>query len=92
MQVQKFYCPAGEDGERTQFLGGAQGNAQLQQTANCTPGAASFTLEPEDASDDNYREFSTTAEGRYQLTVEEGIYVLTETDPELPACGLASAK
>lgn len=89
VQVQKFFCPAGEDGERTQFLGGAQGNAQLQQTANCTPGAASFTLEPEDASDDNYREFSTTAEGRYQLTVEEGIYVLTETNPDLPGSSAA---
>jgi hypothetical protein len=83
VQVRKFTCPAGEEGERTMFLGGAQGNAQLKQTANCVPAVADFTLTPENGSDANYREFSTTAEGRFQVTVEEGIYVLTEVNPDL---------
>ena len=83
VQVQKFVCPAGEDGERTLFLGGAQGNAQLKQTVGCVPAVAEFTLVPEDAAASNERAFATTTEGRYQVTVEEGIYVLTETNPDL---------
>ena len=83
MQVQKFVCPAGEDGERTAFLGGAQGNAQLRQTVGCVPAVAEFTLVPENGSAGNNRQFATTTEGRYQVTVEEGIYVLTETNPDL---------
>ncbi len=89
VQVQKFVCPAGEDGERTQFLGGAQGNAELAKTAGCVPGEASFTLEAEDGSGDGPIEFQTNAEGRYQVTVTEGIYVLTETDPDLPGSSAA---
>ncbi len=84
VQVQKFYCPAGEDGARTAFLGGAQGNQELQQTAGCEPGVASFTLEAEDGSTESNAEFSTNEEGRAQLTAVEGIYLLTETDPDMP--------
>ena len=84
VQVQKFFCPAGDEGERTRFLGGAQGNQELQHTAGCQPGVASFTLVAEDGSTESNAEFKTNAEGRAQLTAVEGIYLLTETDPDLP--------
>ncbi|HWV34684.1 MAG TPA: SpaA isopeptide-forming pilin-related protein, partial [Thermomicrobiales bacterium] len=83
VQVQKFFCPAGDGGERTQFLGGAQGNAELSKTAGCTQGAASFTLVAEDGSNNGPGAFKTGDDGRYQVTVKNGIYILTETDPTL---------
>ena len=83
LQVQKFQCPAGDEGERTRFLGGAQGNNELKQTAGCTPAVATFTLVAEDGSTDSNATFTTNAEGRAQLTVREGIYLLTETKPDL---------
>lgn len=84
VQVQKFFCPAGDEGERTRFLGGAQGNQELKQTVGCQPGVASFTLVAEDGSTESNAEFSTNDEGRAQLTAVAGIYLLTETDPDLP--------
>jgi hypothetical protein len=90
VQVQKFYCPAGEQGERTQFLGGAQGNAQLAKTAGCRQDNAAFTLVAEDGSNSGPGAFQTGSDGRYQVTVKEGIYLLTETDPDLP--GASSAR
>ncbi len=84
VQIQKFVCPAGDEGERTQFMGGAQGNQQLKQTAGCTPSVASFTLVAEDGSTESNATFKTNEDGRAQLTAVEGIYLLTETDPDLP--------
>ena len=89
VQVQKFICPAGEDGERTQFLGGAQGNAQLAKTAGCVQGEAAFTLVAEDGSGNGPGAFSTGSDGRFQVTVKAGIYILTETDPDLPGSSAA---
>ena len=82
VQVQKFYCPAGEAGERTQFLGGADGATQLSKTAGCDKGNAAFTLVAEEGSGGTV-EFSTGEDGQYQVTVPEGLYTLTETDPDL---------
>ncbi|HEV2072941.1 MAG TPA: SpaA isopeptide-forming pilin-related protein [Thermomicrobiales bacterium] len=89
VQVQKFICPAGEEGERTQFLGGAQGNAQLAKTAGCTQGEAAFTLVAEDGSGNGPGEFSTGEDGRYQVTLKQGLYVLTEINPDLPGSSAA---
>ncbi|HEV2067816.1 MAG TPA: SpaA isopeptide-forming pilin-related protein, partial [Thermomicrobiales bacterium] len=82
VQVQKFVCPAGDAGERTQFLGGADGATQLSKTAGCDKGNAAFTLVGEDGSG-GPGEFATGDDGQYQVTVPEGVYVLTETDPDL---------
>lgn len=82
VQIQKFYCPAGEAGERTQFLGGADGATQLSKTAGCDKGNAVFTLVAEEGSG-GPGEFSTGDDGQYQVTVPEGLYTLTETDPDL---------
>ena len=90
VQIQKFYCPAGDEGERTQFLGGAQGNAQLAKTAGCAQDNAAFTLEAEDGSGNGPGAFQTGSDGRYQVTLPQGIYLLTETDPDLP--GASSAR
>lgn len=84
VQVQKFVCPAGDGGERTTFLGGAQGNNQLKQTAGCVPAVATFTLVAEDGSTTSNATFKTTTQGRAQLTAENGIYLLTETEPDMP--------
>ena len=82
IQVQKFYCPAGEGGERTQFFGGAQGSQQLARTAGCEKGNAVFTLIA-DGGEGGPGEFQTGNDGQYQVTVTEGLYRLTETDPDL---------
>lgn len=82
VQVQKFYCPAGEGGERTQFFGGAQGTQQLARTAGCEKGNAAFTLVA-DPGEGGPGEFQTGADGQYRVTVPEGLYRLTETDPDL---------
>ncbi len=84
VQVQKFVCPAGDGGERTTFLGGAQGNNQLKQTAGCVPAVATFTLVAQDGSTASNATFKTTTEGRAQLTAVNGIYLLTETQPDMP--------
>ena len=84
MQVQKFVCPAGDGGERTSFLGGAQGNNQLKQTVGCVPAVASFTLVAENGSTASNTSFKTNIDGRAQVTAENGIYLLTETEPDLP--------
>ncbi len=82
VQVQKFYCPAGEAGERTEFFGGAQGTRQLARTAGCEKGNAAFTLAA-DPGEGGPGAFQTGADGQYQVTVAEGLYRLTETDPDL---------
>ena len=52
VQVLKFVCPvATADEERTSFLGGAAGSAELAQTKGCTPADAEFTLVGQDGSD-----------------------------------------
>ncbi len=82
IQVQKFFCPAGDSGERTQFFGGAQGAQELSRTAGCTRGNATFTLIGDDGKG-GPGQFSTGADGQHQMTVPEGLYRLTETDPDL---------
>ena len=82
VQVQKFYCPAGEDGEGTSFFGGAQGSQQLARTAGCERGNAAFTLVGDNGSG-GPGAFQTGSDGQYQVTLTEGIYRLTETDPVL---------
>ncbi|MBA2775561.1 MAG: hypothetical protein H0U31_02390, partial [Chloroflexia bacterium] len=82
VQVQKFYCPAGEGGERTQFFGGAQGSQQLARTAGCDKGNAVFTMIAE-GGEGGPGEFQTGTDGQYQVTIPEGLYRLTETDPDL---------
>lgn len=92
VHVQKFVCPAGEDGEHTEFFREADVNAYQTKLVGCGPGGAKFTLAPEGGADSNYREFATSTEGHYQVTVEEGIYVLTETDPDLPGKSAARVR
>jgi uncharacterized surface anchored protein len=80
VQVQKFYCPT--DGEsRTAFFGGAQGSAELSRTAGCERGNAVFTLVGDNGTG-GPGSFQTGSNGQYQVTVTEGIYRLTETDPQ----------
>jgi hypothetical protein len=71
-------------------FGGAQGNAQLAKTAGCTQNNAAFTLVAEDGSGNGPGALTTGSDGRYQVTVPQGIYVLSETDPDLP--GASSAR
>ena len=84
VQVLKFACPVeSADDERTVFLGGAAGDAQLSQTVGCTPVNAEFTLVGQDGSD-GPGSFATGNDGQYQVTVPEKIYRLDETNPDLP--------
>ncbi|MCO5216603.1 MAG: SpaA isopeptide-forming pilin-related protein [Thermomicrobiales bacterium] len=92
LQVQKFVCPAGADGEGTKFLGGAQGNAELQQTAGCVPGSVSFTWAAEDGSTSSNTTFQTNKDGRAQITSEAGIFILTETSLDLPGNSAARVR
>ncbi|MEJ7839241.1 MAG: SpaA isopeptide-forming pilin-related protein, partial [Thermomicrobiales bacterium] len=82
VQVLKFYCPAGEAGERTVFLGGAAGNAELAKTANCEVGNAGFNLDQDDGNG-GPGDFTVGTDGRYQVSVPAGTYSLAETDPDL---------
>jgi hypothetical protein len=82
VQIQKFYCPAGEAGERTRFLSGADGTAALANTSGCEKGNAVFTLIGE-SGEGGPGQFSTGDDGQYQVTVRQGVYDLTETDPDL---------
>jgi len=82
VQIQKFYCPAGEGGERTQFFGGAQGTQQLARTAGCEKGNAVFTMTAE-GGEGGPGEFQTGTDGQHQVTIPEGLFRLTETDPDL---------
>ena len=81
VQVQKFYCPLTEGQSRTSFFGGAQGSAELARTAGCERGNAVFTLVGDNGTG-GPGEFQTGSNGQYQVTVTEGIYRLTETDPQ----------
>jgi uncharacterized surface anchored protein len=82
VQVLKFYCPAGEAGERTVFLGGAAGNAELAKTAGCEVGNAAFNLDQDDGNG-GPGNFTVGNDGRYQVSVPAGTYTLEETDPDL---------
>ncbi|MGI8975212.1 MAG: SpaA isopeptide-forming pilin-related protein [Thermomicrobiales bacterium] len=84
VQVLKFVCPVeSADDERTVFLGGAAGDAQLAQTVGCSPANAEFTLVGEDGSD-GPGAFATGDDGQYQVTVPAEVYRLDETNPDLP--------
>lgn len=89
LNVQVFTCPTGEGQDRSVFVGGAQGNQLLKQTVGCEPQAATFTLAPEDGSGTT-QALTATAEGKVQATIPQGIYVLTETKPDLP--GVSNAR
>ncbi|MFM9108094.1 MAG: SpaA isopeptide-forming pilin-related protein [Chloroflexota bacterium] len=84
LQVVKFVCPAGEQGEFTfMFDSSNPGASKLGQTAGCTPGDARFRM-------DDYQgayapwEFTTGGDGRYQVTLPQGTYLLAELAPDLP--------
>lgn len=84
VQVHKFACPVDTaDDERTVFLGGAAGNAQLAETKGCAKADAEFTLVGEDGTD-GPGAFSTGEDGQYQVTVPAKVYRLDETSPDLP--------
>jgi uncharacterized surface anchored protein len=80
VQIQKFYCPT-EGESRTGFFGGAQGSAELSRTAGCERGNAVFTLVGDNGTG-GPGSVQTGSGGQYQVTVTEGIYRLTETDPQ----------
>ncbi|MBA2248007.1 MAG: hypothetical protein H0W23_07755, partial [Chloroflexia bacterium] len=82
IQIQKFYCPAGEAGERTRFLSGADSTAALANTSGCEKGNAVFTLIAA-SGEGGPGEFATGDDGQYQVTAREGLYDLTEIDPDL---------
>lgn len=81
VQVQNFYCPLAEGDSRTSFFGGASGSAELARTAGCERGNAVFTLVGDNGTG-GPGQFQTGSNGQYQVTVEEGIYRLTQTDPQ----------
>ncbi|MDQ3695553.1 MAG: SpaA isopeptide-forming pilin-related protein, partial [Chloroflexota bacterium] len=84
VQVVKFYCPAGDDGEGTVFIDSSNpGASQLAQTANCTAGDARFSL-ISTSGEGGPGQFSTGNDGRYQTTLLAGNYNLNELDPNLP--------
>lgn len=84
VQVLKFVCPVDSaDEERTSFLGGAAGNAELSRTKGCKPADAEFTLVGEDGSD-GPGAFRTGEDGQYLTTVPAKVYRLDETNPDLP--------
>ncbi|HEV2128030.1 MAG TPA: SpaA isopeptide-forming pilin-related protein [Thermomicrobiales bacterium] len=84
VQVHKFVCLVDSaDEERTNFLGGGAGNAELAKTKGCERGDAEFTLVGEDGSD-GPGTFRTGDDGRYQVTLPAKIYRLDETNPDLP--------
>lgn len=83
VQVVKFYCPAGADGEGTRFIDSSNpGSTQLAQTANCTPGDARFSLIAT-SGEGGPGEFATGTDGRYQTTLLAGDYNLNEIEPNL---------
>ncbi|CAA9546350.1 MAG: internalin, putative [uncultured Thermomicrobiales bacterium] len=84
IQVIKFYCTAGSEGERTQFLDSSNpGGVTLAKTANCGKGNAAFSLVTA-SGEGGVGSFTTGADGAYQTTVKAGTYTLRETDPDLP--------
>ena len=89
IQIHKFYCPAGDAGERTRFLSGAEGTTALTNTSGCEKGNAVFTLVAA-SGEGGPGEFATGDDGQYQVTAREGLYDLTEIDPDL--AGDASAQ
>ncbi|MGN6482934.1 MAG: MSCRAMM family protein, partial [Thermomicrobiales bacterium] len=83
LQIVKFTCPVGNGTERTVFLGASAGNAELAKTAGCAPTVAQFNLVASSGSG-GPGSIKTDANGRYQVTLTEGLYTLTETAPDLP--------
>lgn len=84
VQIIKFTCPvANSDQQRTAFLGASAGNAELAKTSGCKPTVASFNLVASSGSG-GPGNIKTDANGKYQVTLVEGLYTLTETSPDLP--------
>nr|MBA2753377.1 hypothetical protein [Chloroflexia bacterium] len=87
LQVFKFYCPAGSDGERTIIFDSSDGDAsQLARTSNCVQGNADFTLRSPDGALGEVN-FSTGDDGTYARGLEAGTYVLREVAPDLAGEG-----
>ena len=84
VQIRKFVCPVDTaDQERTSFLGGAAGSAELAKTKGCAQANAEFTMIGEDGKD-GPGAFATGDDGVYIVTVPAKIYRLDETNPDLP--------
>lgn len=84
LQVLKFICPAGENGEFTAIFDSSNpGAGKLGQTAGCVRGDARFRLERPDGTVTPF-EFSTGAGGRFLTTLRAGEFILTEISPDLP--------
>lgn len=84
LQVVKFICPAGEQGEFTYIFDSSNaGASKLGQTAGCTRGDARFRMEDYQGFYAPW-EFATGADGRYQVTLPSGTYNLSEIAPDLP--------
>ncbi|HET7529674.1 MAG TPA: SpaA isopeptide-forming pilin-related protein, partial [Mycobacteriales bacterium] len=74
VQIRKFVCPVDTaDQERTSFLGGAAGNAELAKTKGCAPANAEFTMVGQDGKD-GPGAFKTGDDGVYLVTVPAKIY------------------
>jgi hypothetical protein len=84
LQVVKFVCPAGEDGEGTFIYDSSNaGGGKLGRTVGCERGDARFGLIDLDGPNPPL-EFATGADGRYQATLRRGTYRLSELAPDLP--------
>ncbi len=84
IQVLKFYCPAGDQGERTEFIDSSDArNGRLAQTAGCSRGDAQFRLIAS-SGEGGPGTFNTGADGFYQVTLGAGGYTLDEIAPDLP--------
>lgn len=83
IQVLKFYCPAGEAGEGTEFVDSSDpSGSRLARTAGCTPGNAEFELIAA-SGEGGPGDFVTGDDGRYQTTLRAGDYTLAELVPDL---------
>ena len=84
IQVLKFSCPAGDQGERTEFIDSSDAvNGRLAQTAGCSRGDAQFRLIAS-SGEGGPGTFNTGADGFYQVTLGAGDYTLDELAPDLP--------
>ncbi|MCC6313552.1 MAG: hypothetical protein IT337_06030, partial [Thermomicrobiales bacterium] len=84
LQVVKFICPAGDQGEFTSIFNSSNpGAGKLGLTAGCEPGDARFRLEDLNGAIQTF-EFVTGSDGRFLVTLPAGTYRLTEISPDLP--------
>jgi uncharacterized surface anchored protein len=78
IKVIKFYCPQTSKGETsTTYDSSDSVQAPLALTANCTKGDATFTLSRKDGTGTPIT-FSTGPDGTAHLTLQAGVYILTE--------------